>query len=162
MTANIKRYVKSFVVALVLVLIVPAVSANAAPDSSGGTSAAPKQCTPTQNAVSFFPAWYDNGLCGSDGTIVSPASFDKQDTAASFSKWIGIIALNLVTMLLYVVGYVSLGYIIFGGFKYMTNGDNSSGTAAAKKTITNAVIGLVLSIMSVAIVKFIAAAVGGQ
>jgi len=37
----------------------------------------------------------------------------------------------------------------------MTQGDNSSGTVAARKTIQNAIIGLVLSIMSVAIIKFV-------
>lgn len=162
MIANIKKSIKSFIVALALVSLVPAAIASAqpAPQQPAPAAAAKPQCTSGQNAISFFPAWYDNGLC-ENGKIVPPNHFNKQDTAASFSKWIGIIALNLVTMLLYVVGYVSLGFIIFGGFKYMTSGDNSSGTAAARKTITNAVIGLVLSIMSVALVKFIAMAVGG-
>ena len=159
MIANIKKTVKSLIVALALVSLIPAavVSAQNPPAAGGGKP----QCTEGQNAVSFFPAWYDNGLCVG-GQIVPPNHFNKQDTAASFSKWIGIIALNLVSMLLYAVGYVSLGFIIFGGFKYMTSGDNTSGMSAAKTTITNAVIGLVLSIMSVAIVKFIAMTVGGS
>lgn len=116
--------------------------------------------------VTFFPRWYD-GLC-ENGTIKSPnagaeksSSGSAESTANNLGGWIATIALNVVAMLLYAVGYVSLGFIIFGGFKYMISGDNSSGTQAAKKTITNAVIGLVLSIMAVAIVRFVAAAVGG-
>jgi len=120
-----------------------------------------------QGAITFFPRWYD-GLCKGDGTIKSPNEMGgsssggdaASNTGNKLGAWITIIALNIVGMLLYAVGYVSLGFIIFGGFKYMTSGDNSSGTVAARKTILNAVIGLVLSIMAVAIVKFIAGAVG--
>lgn len=107
-----------------------------------------------------FPAWYE-GLCDDKGNIKSPADMGNgKDTAANLGAWLTRIALNVVQILLYVVGYVSIGYIIFGGFKYMTQGDNASGTAAARKTIQNAVIGLVLSIMSVAIVKFVAGTIG--
>lgn len=41
----------------------------------------------------------------------------------------------------------------------MTQGDNSSGTVAARKTIQNAIIGLVISIMAIAIVQFIAGSI---
>jgi threonine/homoserine/homoserine lactone efflux protein len=78
-----------------------------------------------------------------------------KSTESSLTSWLAILALNIVQILLSVVGYVSLGYIIYGGFKYMTQGDNSSGTAGARKTIQNAVIGLVIAIMSVAIISFI-------
>lgn len=108
--------------------------------------------------VSIFPAWYD-GLCDGDGGIKSPNEMEGSDTGAKLGKWITVIALNIVTMLLYVVGYVSLGFTIYGGFKYMISGDTASGTQAARKTITNAVIGLVLSIMSVAIVKLVTGAI---
>jgi hypothetical protein len=82
-------------------------------------------------------------------------STDAKGTATSFGSWITIIALNLVQILLTAVGYVSLGFIIYGGFKYMINGDSSAGTVAARKTIQNAIIGLVISIASVAIIQFV-------
>ncbi len=111
----------------------------------------------------FVPRWYDD-LCKDDKkTIMSPADMGggnkAEDTGARFSKWIGTIAMNIVKMLLVVVGYVSLAFIIWGGFKYMTAGDNSSGTVAARKTIMNAVIGLVISIMSVAIINLVTGAI---
>ena len=156
MFANIKKTIAAILVATGIVASLSFATVSA--QTPAPTSGAPK----CGSGISFFPTWYD-GLCNpATGGIKSPGDPSLgADTSTRFGKWIGIIALNLVSMLLYVVGYVSLGYIIFGGFKYMTNGDNSSGTAAAKKTITNAVIGLVLSIMSVAIVKFIAMMVGG-
>lgn len=156
MITNIKKIILAFLASLSLLMAVPSV-ANAQSPTPAPTT--PGQCSDKQS-ISFFPAWYDNGLC-KNGQIVPPNAFDKNDSAKSFSMWITILALNIVSMLLVAVGYVSLGFIIFGGFKYITSGDSSSGTAAARKTITNAVIGLVLSIMSVAIVRFIAGAVGG-
>ncbi|MFZ2545320.1 MAG: hypothetical protein WAW80_05060 [Candidatus Saccharimonadales bacterium] len=152
MIAKIKKII------LGLMLPVFTVSAMIAPP----VSAAPAGCD--NGTITFFPRWYD-GLCDKNGNIVSPgpgkSSNTADATAKSFSSWISIIALNIVAMLLYAVGYVSLGFVIFGGFKFMISGDNSSGTVAARKTITNALIGLVLSIMAVAIVSFIADAIGG-
>lgn len=115
----------------------------------------------------FVPKWYDN-LCesGSD-KILSPGADElggggsAEATGAKFGKWITIIAMNIVKILLVVVGYVSLAFIIWGGFKYMTAGDNSSGTVAARKTIMNAVIGLIISIMSVAIINLVTGAIVG-
>lgn len=115
-------------------------------------------CAPA--AIIAFPHWYDGGLC-SGGKIIPPKDIQNKlpgDTSGVMT-FIKIIAVNIVTMILMVVGYVSLAFIIWGGFKYMYSGDNASGTTAAKKTILNAVIGLVLSIMSVAIVKVVAGAI---
>lgn len=103
----------------------------------------------------LIPRWYE-GMCASDGSIESPVSGGSGDTGKQLGSFIAKIAMNIVTIILYVVGYVSLAFIIVGGFKYMTQGDNSSGTVAARKTIQNAVIGLILSIASVAIVRFVA------
>lgn len=156
MKANIKKIITTFTAALIVTMIVPTAYVSA---QTNGTPATPS-ASKCDTAVSFFPRWYDGQLCDQEtGGIVSPGSFDAKDSAKSFGKWASLLAMNLVTILLYAVGYVSLGFIIYGGFKYMTNGDNSSGTAAAQKTIQNAVIGLVLSIMSVALVKFVAGAI---
>lgn len=118
------------------------------------------QCS---NQSVLFPQWFD-GLCKNGNTIMSPRELGgggggAQGTADYLSKWIGIIAANIAKMLLTVVGYVSLGFIIWGGFKYMINGDNSNGTVAARKTIQNAVIGLVISIAAIGIINFVTQAI---
>lgn len=109
----------------------------------------------------FLPKWYDN-MC-EKGQIKSPAPKNGktyQDTANSLGSWILTIVMNVVKILLVLVGYVALIGIIWGGFKYMTQGDSSSGTVAARKTIQNAVIGLIISIMSVAIINLVTGAIG--
>lgn len=138
--------------------VVPSSSVHAAPaQNTGGAACGDK------NAL--FPQWYDDLCTVENGSakIKSPNDFKKGKTAeatgTAIGTWLLIIAMNLVKTLLTVVGYVSLAFVIWGGFKYMTQGDNASGTAGARKTIQNAVIGLVLSIMSVAIINFITSAI---
>jgi len=102
----------------------------------------------------LLPPWY-KGLeksC-SEGGVKSPKDYGK-----GLDGWIFKIALNLIEAGLYLTGYVSLGFIIWGGFKFMLYGDNSQGVASARKTIQNAVIGLVISIFAVAIVNVVAGA----
>lgn len=157
MNAKIKSIIFGTFIALLVVVAAPAPQANA----NTGTPA--PQANGCESSFTIFPRWYE-GLCSTDskGTvkIKSPADMEGKDTGEKFGKWATILALNIVNILLYAVGYVSLGFIIYGGFKYMTNGDNSSGVQAAQKTIQNAVIGLVLSIMAVAIVTFVTRAIG--
>lgn len=102
--------------------------------------------------IQVLPPWWD-GLCDSNG-IMSPTK-----APGGIQGFIVRIALNIVKLMLYIVGYVSIIFIIWGGFKFMISGDNASGVTAARKTILNAVIGLVLSIMSVAIVSAITGAI---
>ena len=47
-------------------------------------------------------------------------------------------------------------FIIKGGFNYMLSAGSTDGMAGAKKTITNAVIGLVIVLLSAAIINTIA------
>lgn len=151
---------KTFLIALVIaanLLATPVMTAMAADPPNPGTGCTLTQAKPT-NPFSFFPAWYD-GLACPNGNIVSPGDPSLggtgADSGARLGTWLTIIAMNVVRMLLYAVGYASLIFIIWGGFKFMTQSDNSSGTTAARKTIQNAVIGLIISIMSVSIVTFV-------
>jgi hypothetical protein len=100
-----------------------------------------------------FPAWH-RGLTDSKCNIVQP-----DPAPGGLAKFIWKIGLNIVEAMLQIVGYVTVGYIIFGGFKYMTSSGSSDGMAKARETILNAVIGLILSILSVGIVNLVAGAI---
>jgi hypothetical protein len=97
-----------------------------------------------------FPAWF-KGLTNDNCDIINPG-----ETKGGLSGFTWRIALNVVEAGLQLVGYVSVGFIIAGGFKYMTSTGSSDGMAKARTTILNAVIGLGISIFSVAIVNLIA------
>lgn len=101
-----------------------------------------------------FPAWY-NGLkqnpypdCG----IAAPTN--------GLSAFIWTIALNIVNDILQVVAYISAAFIIYGGYLYLISSGLPDKAAAGRKTIINAVVGLVLSFMSAVIVGVVAGNLG--
>lgn len=98
-----------------------------------------------------FPAWY-RGLTDASCNIKNPTQ------AGGLPTFIWTIGLNVLELCLQLVGYLAVGFIIRGGFKYMTSVGDPGEMAKAKKIIMDAVIGLVLSIFSVAIVNLIAGA----
>jgi hypothetical protein len=100
-----------------------------------------------------IPAWY-RGLTEESG---GECNIKKPD---NMSQFVWKIALNITEMLLHLIGYLTVGFIIYGGFKYMVSAGSSDGMAKAKTTITNAVIGLILSIVSIAIVNLVGSAIG--
>lgn len=62
---------------------------------------------------------------------------------------------NIVNILLFVIGAVSVIVIIVGGIRYVTSAGDSSGITGAKNTILYAVVGLVVAFMAYAIVNFV-------
>ncbi|OYX34726.1 hypothetical protein B7Z00_05225 [Candidatus Saccharibacteria bacterium 32-50-10] len=69
------------------------------------------------------------------------------------------IALNILQAGLAIVAYVTVFFIIKGGFMYMTSAGSQDGMASAKKTITNAIIGLVIAVFAASVVNAIAGAI---
>ena len=99
-----------------------------------------------------FPAWF-KGLTDGNCEIKSP------NDAGGMSTFIWTIILNVIETMLQLVGYIAVGFIIRGGFKYITSNGDPGEMAKAKKIIMDAIIGLVISIMSVAAVNLIAGAI---
>ena len=62
--------------------------------------------------------------------------------------------------MLRLVAILTIGFVIFGGFKYMTSAGSPDAAAKGRKTITNALIGMVIATASVALVNFIGGALG--
>lgn len=69
------------------------------------------------------------------------------------------IGLNLVEIILQLVAYVSTGFIIYGGFRYMISAGSPDGMSAGKEIIKNAMIGLGISLAAVGIVQTIAGSI---
>jgi hypothetical protein len=51
--------------------------------------------------------------------------------------------------------------LVFGGFKYIISGGDSSKVTSAKNTIIYAIIGLIIVILAYAIVNFVVGTVSG-
>lgn len=102
----------------------------------------------TANAAGFLgiPAWYD-GLADNSGNI------DLQ--GKEIGTVVVIVALNITDIVLRLAGIVAVGFVIWGGIQYMLARGEPNGVANGKKTLTHAIIGLIIAIASSAIVGFV-------
>jgi hypothetical protein len=100
-----------------------------------------------------FPVWY-RGLSDKNCNVVSP---DGQNGNPTLSNFIWHIVLNVIEIVMMLVGYLAVFFILYGGFQFLTSQGAPDAAAKARTTITNAVIGLVISIVAVAVVNFIVA-----
>lgn len=62
---------------------------------------------------------------------------------------------TVTNLLLGIAGAVAVIFIIVGGIQYSTSGGSEDKTRTAKSTITNAVIGLIVTILAFVIVNFV-------
>jgi hypothetical protein len=116
---------------------------------------------------SFFglPAWYHylnvankmqsvNGQCdfiayGANGK----GGFQIQD--------LSLIGLGVLDILLRLAAMITIGYIIYGGFTYITSQGEPAGVKRAQSTIFNALIGLGISLAAIGGVTFIGSSIAG-
>ncbi len=70
------------------------------------------------------------------------------------------VLLFYVNLFLGIVGIIAVAFIIMGGFRYITSAGNDEAAESGKKMITNAIIGLVVIILSYTIITVIINALG--
>lgn len=100
-----------------------------------------------ENRLLGIPPWY-RGLTNNNPpqcTIKTPSD------VGGISSFIWRIVLNGVEMAIVIIAYIAVFFILFGGFLYMTGGATPGQLEKARKTITNAVIGLVIAMGAIAI-----------
>jgi hypothetical protein len=93
----------------------------------------------------------------SQGNITKDIDHDREITLTSF---VWTVVLNIIEMALHAIGYIATFFIIYGGFQFFTANGSPEGVTKARKTITNAVIGLIISLVSVGIVNLIMGIIG--
>ena len=118
-----------------------------------GVSFADDTCSNKGKILTLKPWYY--GLTKDDCSIKDPGS--DADSQANF---IWKIALNIVDDLLQLIGYTTVGYIMYGGFLMMISNGAPDKAARGRKTIMSAAIGLVVALASVALVNFISSKIG--
>ena len=131
----------------IIVLVLAIVMASLAPalllpGSGEMVSAAGEDCAPT--FMGFRPWYY--GLTDADCNIVEP----KQDgsTGITFEGFVWTIVLNVASILFGIVGYLAIGFLIYGGYLYVLARGDAGRAAKGKTTIIRAIIGLVICIMA--------------
>ena len=94
------------------------------------------------NVVRATDMTLSSGVSSSQGDDV------PQDLAGEVFK-------NVVNILLFIIGAVSVIMLIYGGIRYTTSGGNANSVTAAKNTIMYSIIGLVVAILAFAVVQFV-------
>lgn len=129
-------------------------SGNSSSSSSNSGSSSSNSSSGLDNCgktfLTFQP-WF-NGLCR-NGQIVGPQ--DPAFANGGLALYIWIIVLNILAILLQLVGYLSVGFIIWGGFSYILAQGDPGKISMATKTVINAVVGLVIAIFANVIVNTI-------
>ena len=118
-----------------------------------GISFADDACSNKGKILTLKP-WY-SGLTNNDCSLKNPGT----DTNSQ-ANYIWKIVLNIVDDLLQLIGYTTVGYIMYGGFLMMTSNGVPDKAAHGRKTIMSAAIGLVIALASVALVNFISSKIG--
>jgi hypothetical protein len=97
--------------------------------------------------ITLIPSWHQylpkDGSCGID--------LDKFEFPADIAP----IALAVVEILLRIGTFAAVAFVIYGGFQFLTSQGEPDKAAGARKTIINAVIGLVITLLATGIVAFI-------
>jgi hypothetical protein len=129
-------------------------------------SAAPP-VTPEDCSVRLltFPTWFRGMVDVKNGECVIKSPADMNTAGANepdngISNFVWHIVLNVIEIALQLVIYISIGFIMFGGFQFLTSAGDPSAAAKSRTTILNAVIGLAISIGAVAIVNLILGILG--
>ncbi len=72
----------------------------------------------------------------------------------------GLIA-NVIRLLLLVAGALAVVFVIYGGYQYITAGGNEEQAEGGKKTLVNAIIGVVVIILSYVIINVVINTIAG-
>ena len=131
---NMTQYMAVAVFAAVSVFA----TVTAVPATVSAADPAPN-CNPTFLGI---PPWYRGLTEGDDCAIKSP------DNLTAF---IWTIVLNVIEMALVLTAYLAAGFIMYGGFLWLTGGSQPALVAKGRKTILNAVIGLVIAMGAIAL-----------
>lgn len=143
-----KRFVQLTLVSLVAVLglaatqvfVAPAHAVNVFDKACGGGG--------TGGTTGGAPGGTTGGTGSGGGSSTDICGAVKQDDATVIIK-------NVITTILFILGMVAVIMIIVGGVRYTTSNGDASSIKAAKDTILYAVVGLVVAILSFAIVNFV-------
>ncbi len=146
------RTFKRFVLSLAIIGSLSGLVAIAQPATS--TYATGPTCGDT---LLTFPAWY-KGLTkpGTNCELKDIASkVTDPNTQIGIEGYVTRIVMNVIEIILQLVGYAALVMLIVGGYQYITSAGDSNLMTSAKKTITNSLVGLIISIFSVATVTLV-------
>ena len=105
-------------------------------------------------AVSAAPA-FAAGPCDPTGGIQSGADCAAPTGSSNNLFADGGIFETVANVLIFLVGAIAVIYLIVGGLRYVTSSGDPKAVGAAKDTILYAIVGIVVAVISYALVSFV-------
>jgi hypothetical protein len=119
-----------------------------------------------RNNLFAFPTWYEYlevGLKGNDPCAILGPTAEVDCTLEldegcnlDYIAVSGRVGLAIIEIMLRLASIVSVGFVAYGGFKYIISQGEPDNAKSARKTIINALIGLVITMIATGSVMFIA------
>lgn len=120
-------------------------------------------CRPSGQNFFDFPTWY-HYLDLAQKMEVNPATNHCEIITYGPNRFgvgdLSLIALALVDIAFRIAALAAVTYIIWGGIQFVIAQGEVDRTKKARQTIINALIGLVIALISVGLVTFIGARIG--
>jgi len=97
------------------------------------------------------------GTGGTGGNVVSDAT-----PIAISNQPLGSIITTIINVTLGILGVLAVLYLVYGGVQYITAGGDAEKAAKGRTAITNAIIGVVIIAVSLALYNFVAEGLGAE
>ena len=147
-----KAIKKAFAAFIFIAFIAAPVFTLVTPQTTFAAVSNPEDC---ERSILGIHPWFrglakvENGKC----LVVSPGETLASGKTLDLQGFIWRIALNIIEIALGAVGYIAFFFIMYGGFQFLTGGNNPGQIEKARKTLLNAIIGLVIAIGAIAVVN---------
>ena len=154
-----KKILKTLIIALFVAIpvattiIQPTYAAPSQPSSSSKSTSGTANTATGSNSGSGTSALSSDGSCHYlFGFKPWYCGWENVTSEKSIKNNIKQLAENILDILSTAASYLALGFVVWGGYLYMMSSGDPSRTATAKKTMTNAFIGLAIAMLAKTIV----------
>ncbi|MCL1839679.1 pilin [Candidatus Saccharibacteria bacterium] len=100
--------------------------------------------------LTFRPWYYNLVKAQGDKCVIKTPQGDGE-----VAGFVWAIVLNILNILFNLVGYLALGFIVYGGYLYVLARGDPGRIAKGKRTVISAVVGLIICILASLIVSTI-------
>jgi hypothetical protein len=156
------------IAAVILMMLPIAMPVMAYAQSTGSTPPAPTECQAKSGSFLGLKPWYAYLKLKEKKDVKGrlDCSVDLQlsdsTTGAKNLNQLWLIAMAIFEDLLRIAALVAFGFLIYGGFRYITSQGEPENIKVSLSTIVNALIGLAIAILGAALVAFIAGRLGAS
>jgi hypothetical protein len=98
-----------------------------------------------------FPTWYKYLPANTVATTVGGCA----PTISNLND-VWLIVAAIVEILLRIAALVAVGFVIFGGFQYLTSQAEPAKVAKARQTIIDALVGVSIAMLAAGVINFLA------